>query len=126
MSRLEPFETEATNPLSEPLRGREFRMLENQYRERCLRLTEALRDLLGAPRFTFLRMMSDHGAVEPARRIVQSDEPSPTFTKLYLKGRGAKYLHMTVEAVITTEREWDPLFTDADRDAAEKRLRDHS
>ena len=34
-------------------------------------------------------------------------------------------LDLTVEAVVLTEREWDELFTDADRKAARKRLRDH-
>ena len=34
-------------------------------------------------------------------------------------------LDLTVEAVVLTEREWDALFTDVDRKAAPKRLRDH-
>ena len=34
-------------------------------------------------------------------------------------------LDLTVEAVVLTERDWDTLFTDADRKAARKRLRHH-
>ena len=112
-------------PHYEPPAEPQLKALEDQYRERCVVLTDVLRDFLGAPRSTFLRMMSDHGAVEATKRIIHSNEPSSTFADLYLRGCGAKHLDMTLEAILTTEREWDPLFSDADREAAERRLRDY-
>ena len=125
MSKIDPLDAEATSSIYEPLTDLQLKTLEDQFRERCVALTDVLREFLGKPRTIFLRMMSDHGAVRATKRIIHSDEPSSTFADLYLKGHGARHLNMTLEAIITTEREWDPLFTDVDREAAGKRLRDH-
>ena len=95
--------------------------LEDRYHNRCIRLADELHVLLGAPRTRFLRMIGEHGAVDATKRLIHNQEPSPTFTDLFMKRR----LGLTVEAVISTESEWDPLFSDQDRAAAKKRLLDH-
>ena len=64
-------------------------------------------------------MLEEHGAVDATRRLIHRNEPSSTFKLLWEKKR----LNLTVEAVIVTEHEWDPLFDDADRDAARQRLK---
>lgn len=56
--------------------------LETRYEERCYRLAEALRSLLGQPRSVFLQMLGEHGGVEATRRLVHADGPSSTFTIL--------------------------------------------
>ena len=67
-------------------------------------------------------MIGEHGAVDTTKRdSLHDQEPSPTFTDLFMK----RQLGLTVEAVIITEAEWDPLFSDQDRAAAKKRLLDH-
>ena len=94
--------------------------LESRYHDRCQRLAGELRVLLGAPRARFSRMLEDYGAVDATRRLIHRRDPSSTFTLLWEKQR----LDLTVEAVIVTEHEWDPLFEDTDRDSARQRLKD--
>jgi hypothetical protein len=42
----------------------------------------------------FLRMLSDHGPIDTARRLITSTQPSEGFTQLWQRGR----LDLTVEA----------------------------
>ena len=100
MCNPEPLGIDVTTRFSGSLARSEVKALEAEYHQRCTVLTDGLRDLLGAPRSIFLRMMSEHGTVEATKRIVHSEEPSTTFADLYIRGRGARYLHLTVEAVI--------------------------
>ena len=95
--------------------------VEDRYTERCFRLAEELRLLLGYPRTYFLQMIESVGAVEATRRLVLAPSPSETFTQIFLKGR--QHLSLTVEAVIQ-EPEWDNLCADIEdlRDVARKRL----
>ena len=97
--------------------------LASQYHSRCIKLTAELELLLGAPRRRFLRMIAEYGAVDATKRLIHAREPSPTFTALFMQK--TRRLGLTVEAIIITESEWVPLFTDSDRAAASKRLRQH-
>jgi hypothetical protein len=65
----------------------------------------------------FLRMVSDHGGVEAAKRLVNSPEPSDGFTRLWEMHR----LDLTVEALIL-EPKWKPLFSDEERRRSRDRL----
>lgn len=65
----------------------------------------------------FLQMLSEIGPLETARRLVMSTQPSQGFTALWERHR----LDLTVEARIL-ERRFEPLFTDAERQAARQRL----
>ena len=95
--------------------------LEQRYEERCYSLADQLRTLLGQPRSIFLRMLGTHGAVEATRQLIHARDPSATFTVLWERRR----LDLTVEAVIATEPEWDPIFADEDRNAAKGRLKEY-
>lgn len=65
----------------------------------------------------FLRMLSEHGGVETARRLVDSDTPSEGFTRLWMMKR----LDLSVEALIL-KPEWQSLFGDEERKRAQVRL----
>ena len=65
----------------------------------------------------FLRMISELGPVETARRLINADAPSDGFTRLYELSR----LDLTVEALALAP-EWHDLFTADERRAARKRL----
>lgn len=67
---------------------------------------------------TFLRMLSDHGGVETARRLIRG--PTSGFTKLWEHRR----LDLSVEALIL-KPEWHSLFTDEERKLARARLREY-
>jgi len=65
----------------------------------------------------FLRMLSEHGGVETARRLVNSDTPSEGFTRLWMMKR----LDLSVESLIL-KSEWKSLFDDEERERARVRL----
>lgn len=65
----------------------------------------------------FLRMLSEHGGVETARRLVNADTPSEGFTRLWMMSR----LDLSVEALIL-KPEWKSLFSDEERERARERL----
>ena len=95
--------------------------LDDSYETRCARVADDVEAVLKRRVTRFRGMCAEHGSVEATKRLIQAQRPSDTFSDLWMKGR----LDLTVEAVVLTEREWDPLFTDADRKAARKRLQDH-
>ena len=95
--------------------------LQSRYCHRLLRLADELHTLLGQPSAAFLSTIRETGAIATSKRLIHSEAPSSTFHDLSERQR----LDLTVEAVVVTEREWDPLFRHRDRDAAETRLRDH-
>lgn len=65
----------------------------------------------------FLRMLSEHGGVETARRLVTSTSPSEGFNQLWERRR----LDLTVEAHVLAP-EFRSLFTKQERTAARRRL----
>jgi hypothetical protein len=73
---------------------------------------------LGYSASYFLRMLSEDGALETARRLVQSSTPSDGFTALWEFGR----LDLTVEALVL-ESQYAELFEDELLDTAAERLR---
>jgi hypothetical protein len=54
----------------------------------------------------FLRMLSDHGPIDTARRLITSTQPSEGFTQLWQRGR----LDLTVETTVLRP-EFVDLFT---------------
>ncbi len=62
-------------------------------------------------------MISEQGGLATAKQLLWSCAPSEGFTTLWERGR----LDLTVEAHVL-KTEFDPLFTDADRDQARDRL----
>jgi hypothetical protein len=68
----------------------------------------------------FLQMVSEHGGLETARRLLHAPTPSEGFTALWERRR----LDLTVEAVVLRPK-FAPLFTDEDRDIARTRLQEY-
>lgn len=65
-------------------------------------------------------MLSEHGGVETARRLIMASTPSDGFTHLYLQHR----LDLTVEAAVV-EPEFGPLFDEDVLDQARRRLQEY-
>lgn len=68
----------------------------------------------------FLRMLSEQGPLETARRLITASQPSDGFTQLWERHR----LDLTVEAQVLRP-EFDALFTDEERDRCRSRLADY-
>ena len=68
----------------------------------------------------FMDMISRKGAIETAKQLVNSKEPSPGYTKLWEMGA----LQYSVENQIQDKR-WKNIFTDDERAKAKKRLADY-
>ena len=65
----------------------------------------------------FLRMVNEHGGVAAAKRLLSAPEAQSGLTTLWELGR----LDISMEALVVQER-WQPLFSDAERQAARDRL----
>jgi hypothetical protein len=78
-----------------------------QFHGRMVRIYERAKSEAGYNATYFLRMLSEHGGLETARRLVGSATPSEGFTQLYLKGR----LDLTVEHLVL-EEPFSGLFSD--------------
>lgn len=65
----------------------------------------------------FLDMIAKKGAIETAKQLVNSKEPSPGYTKLWEMG----CLQYSVENQIQDKR-WQSVFTDEEREKARERL----
>ena len=68
----------------------------------------------------FLDMISKYGAIDTAKRLVNSPKPSPGYAKLWKMGA----LQYSVENQIQDKR-WNEVFTDEEREKAKKRLADY-
>jgi hypothetical protein len=68
----------------------------------------------------FLRMLSDHGPIDTARRLITSTQPSEGFTQPWQRGR----LDLTVEASVLRP-EFADLFTEEERDLSRRRLSEY-
>ena len=78
--------------------------------------TRALREA-GYNATVYLRMLTEHGPLDTARRLLASPTISAGFTALWEKGR----LDLTVEAVVL-RAEFQQFFTDEELDTARQRL----
>lgn len=88
-----------------------------QFERRMVRIYERAKSEAGYNATYFLRMLSEHGGLETARRLVGSTTPSEGFTQLYLKRR----LDLTVEHLVL-EEEFRELFSDELLTVAQDRL----
>lgn len=93
-------------------------------REREARFDEAMMEVYrralnecGYKATRFLHMLHDHRGLETARILLHAANVSEGYVALWERKR----LDLTVEALILAE-EWHPLFTDAERETARKRL----
>lgn len=68
----------------------------------------------------FLRMLTEHGPLGTARRLITSSQPSTGFTELWRHQR----LDLTVEAQVLRP-EFIDLFSDEEREACRRRLNEY-
>lgn len=68
----------------------------------------------------FLEMISNYGAIESAKKLINSQKPSEGYTKLWRIGE----LQHSVENRIQ-DKKWESLFSDEDRKKARKRLQEY-
>lgn len=78
---------------------------------------ERARDETGYIATRFIQMVSEHGGLETARKLLETNDPSDGFSTLWEKGR----LDLSVEAHVIDPRFAD-LFTAAERQTARNRL----
>lgn len=91
--------------------------VEAQFHQAMVQLHETtVRELDYRPTY-FVRMVSEHGGVEAARRLLATDKPSDGFTTLW----EAKRLDLSVEAHVI-DPTYESLFTDDERRTAQRRL----
>ncbi|MFC7739432.1 DUF3883 domain-containing protein [Roseomonas sp. GCM10028921] len=69
----------------------------------------------------FFNMLTTHGGVTTAMRLINLSQPSQGYTTLYERGR----LDLTVEAVVVDEARWHPLFPLDIINRARKRLQEY-
>lgn len=69
----------------------------------------------------FHRMLTDHGGLETAKRLINSPNPSDGYTALWERHR----LDLTVESLVVDNPEWHPLFSSEELAKAKKRLNDY-
>lgn len=94
--------------------------VEREFDRAMLQVYKDARDQAGYNAVRFLSMLADGGGLETARTLLHASTVSDGYTALWERQR----LDLTVEAVILDQR-WRPLFTDAERAIARKRLRDY-
>ncbi|MDR2686021.1 MAG: hypothetical protein LBB23_04615 [Rickettsiales bacterium] len=93
--------------------------LERRFEQRIQRTIQDSKETGYVPTI-FSRMVSEHGAVEACKRLVNDSKFSEGYTKLW----ELKRLDLSVENIIL-EREWLELFTDEERTRADKKLREY-
>ena len=93
--------------------------LEEEFHQGCLEGYRLAKKELGYNATYFLQMVSEHGGVQAARMLLSKREiPEGLMTLYHLKK-----LDMSLEEYVLNPR-FAPLFTEAERGIARKRLRD--
>ena len=90
--------------------------LEDEFHRAMLNIHDAAAKLGYRPT-RFLQMFHEHGGVAAARRLLRAPEAQAGLTRLWEIGR----LDISMEALVVQEQ-WQPLFSDAERQAARDRL----
>jgi hypothetical protein len=91
--------------------------LEQEFEEACLSDLPECRKLGYSPSY-FLQMLTDYGAVETARRLINSDDVPEGFTRLWQMQR----LDLTLEAGIYDNPKFYALFDEKTLAACKARL----
>ena len=92
--------------------------LENQFHEEMVRIYHEATEFGYYPTY-FLQMVSNDGGLSAAKRLLNSNDTSSGFVRLWEEER----LDLSVEALALQEP-WSELFTDSELDAARHRLKE--
>ena len=90
--------------------------LESEFHRAMLNIYDAAAKL-GCRPTRFLQMVHEHGGVTAAKRLLSGPVAQSGLTTLWELGR----LDISMEALVVQEQ-WQPLFNDAERQAARDRL----
>ena len=93
---------------------------EAKFTESMLALCKQAKEECGYNATRYLGMVTEHGALEGARRLLHAPTVSDGYTTLWQAGR----LDFTVEAV-ALQPEWADLFTAEEKTTARRRLEDY-
>jgi hypothetical protein len=67
----------------------------------------------------FFDMLQERGGLATAQYLINKEQPSEGYTRLYERGR----LDLTVEAEVYENKTWHPLFTPEELEKAKTRLK---
>ena len=92
--------------------------LENQFHEEMVRIYHEATEFGYYPTY-FLQIVANDGGLSAAKRLINSDDTSSGFVRLWEEDR----LDLSVEALALQEP-WNALFTDSELDTARHRLKE--
>jgi hypothetical protein len=92
--------------------------LEKAFREEMMNIYRRAKSEAKYNATRFFEMLHTQGALETAKILINDSKQSDGYTELYLR----KCLHLTVEAVVTDNPKWHPLFTEEELEKARARL----
>ena len=95
--------------------------LENEFHEAMLNIYRRAKAEAKYKATLFLQMVVDQGGLQAARKLINSNEPSSGYTRLWELGR----LDLSVEAVVVQSSQYHPLFTKEELAICEHRLREY-
>ena len=94
--------------------------LAKQFHQAMLEIYKAALDECRYRPIRFLQMVTEHGGVEAAKILINAQEPSDGFTRLW----ECKHLDLTVEAH-AIKPEFEELFTEEEGQKARRRLEEY-
>lgn len=95
--------------------------LENEFHEAMLDIYKRAKAEARYNAKLFLQMVVNHGGLQAARKLINSNEPSSGYTRLWELDR----LDLSVEAVVVQSSQYHSLFTKEELVICENRLRDY-
>jgi hypothetical protein len=93
-------------------------LLELQFNEAMLNIYRRAKSEAKYNAIRFLRMVTDHGGTETAHVLINSPSVSEGYTALWERGR----LDLTVEAMVSENKQFHELFSDEELAICRKRL----
>lgn len=95
--------------------------LEGDFEAAMRSLHDSMKTVLGSGACSLLQLLVDVGALAAAKSLINLERPSIEVRELVGRGLG----RLTVEALVSENGKWHPLFTDAEIARARKRLREY-
>lgn len=94
--------------------------LEQEFHRAMVDIYERARNEANYVANRYIQMVAEHGGVETAKILINSDRPFDGYTALWERGR----LDITVEALVQNPQ-WAPLFSAEEIEKARQRLIDY-
>lgn len=94
--------------------------IENDFHNEMLNIYKKAKEECGYNATYFLRMVSEMGGLQAAKRLLSADAPQYGFTELWERHR----LDLTMEALVLNSK-FNSLFTEEERQTARERLQQH-